>query len=654
MAKILNCTMSILPEFRTEFGNVLNVEVAFSTSEKDFRPEAAIRLVFTKNNASFSPPPGAVSPPGVSKQEPDQYLIKWALHTELLGEGAFEAQAVTGKNNEKITDKPERFFVLQSVAQEIRKVAGGPVTDFETSASAIVQNPEIPVTIKGVTRISGVATTTPKTSDIYLWLAILSTTESLSFKKFDEFVSDLCQPPTDAEGKARFDKINKEFVDKTKPRLRSPFTGGDGYALLKAAAEAFVMVNCGVDTLGEVTGPVTSPNLPLFVSGSDELAKAMNRLSNIQISEGELNALKNGYLELVGEQPQNRLLPYLSVIANRAGADNVLVSKCLENTEPGSEASLGFIYREKPNHTDELLWCYQVICDKLLNPCLLELIWSYWQEEGMLVQTINAIARRFQNIRTPGMRDPLTGLEVSFLRPLNNLIWGYIQDEQHRLSVVRRNYEYDHQYGITLRGKAVEQFNPADSRSKYTAAFNHLLNATAHFFEQSNNTMIVPDAFPVLNALKELHFILSEGAHNQYGDLPSTARVEMLTQQWILAQQEFSQFLPTRASVAYPEAWMDRVSTMSALQGWNNPPILNFYHLARCGERILLSVRLGHWSDVTDSHQAANWAKFFREEIQQYIHSYRAVTGVDFSVKPAEGKIDATIPADLLAARRRG
>ena len=45
--------------------------------------------------------------------------------------------------------------------------------------------------------------------------------------------------------------------------------------------------------------------------------------------------------------------------------------------------------------------CFGILRDKLTKPCLLELIWSYWHEEGMLVQTINAITRRFQNVRGP-------------------------------------------------------------------------------------------------------------------------------------------------------------------------------------------------------------------------------------------------------------
>ena len=47
------------------------------------------------------------------------------------------------------------------------------------------------------------------------------------------------------------------------------------------------------------------------------------------------------------------------------------------------------------------------------------------------------------------------------------------------------------------------------------------------------------------------------------------------------------------------------------------------------GEQILLSIRYGAWSDVNEPVQAANWARFWRPEIQGYIHAYRAVTGVD-------------------------
>jgi hypothetical protein len=43
---------------------------------------------------------------------------------------------------------------------------------------------------------------------------------------------------------------------------------------------------------------------------------------------------------------------------------------------------------------------------------LIELIWSYWHEEGRLVQTMNAISMRLQNRRGRIDRDPLATLEI--------------------------------------------------------------------------------------------------------------------------------------------------------------------------------------------------------------------------------------------------
>src|SRR5262249_31860863 len=56
-----------------------------------------------------------------------------------------------------------------------------------------------------------------------------------------------------------------------------------------------------------------------------------------------------------------------------------------------------------------------------------------------------------------------------------------------------------------------------------------------------------------------------------------------------------------------------------------------FRNLGVFGEQILLSVRFGAWSDVNDRNQAANWARYWRAEIQGYIHAYRAATGVDIT-----------------------
>jgi hypothetical protein len=266
------------------------------------------------------------------------------------------------------------------------------------------------------------------------------------------------------------------------------------------------------------------------------------------------------------------------------------------------------------------------------QPLLIELIWSYWHEEGMLVQTMNAITRRFQNIRNND-RDPLANLELDPLRPLNNILWGYIQDIQHRLTISRRTYEYDHHYGIRLLGKAIPEFMPADSRSKFIQSFHNLLYRASLYFKEADDMTINADAFPLLNALRETHLLLAEGAHNQFGDLPAVARIEMLMEQWILARPEIREFLGGRIMVPYDETWMDRVDTMKTLQGWTDTSISYYHDLAVYGEQVILSVRYGNWSRVNDRDSARNWADRWRDAIQRYLHSYHSVTGVDLTLE---------------------
>ncbi len=98
--------------------------------------------------------------------------------------------------------------------------------------------------------------------------------------------------------------------------------------------------------------------------------------------------------------------------------------------------------------------------------------------------------------------------------------------------------------------------------------------------------------------------------------------------------------------VAYPEPWMDRVDAMKKLQGWTDVNVLHFRDLGVFGEQLLLSIRYGAGCDIHDPDQAKNWARFWRAEIQGYIHAYRAVTGVDVTIE-----VNATLPSVLLQQR---
>jgi hypothetical protein len=208
----------------------------------------------------------------------------------------------------------------------------------------------------------------------------------------------------------------------------------------------------------------------------------------------------------------------------------------------------------------------------------------------------------------------------------------------HRLTVPRRAYEYDHHYGLTISGRAVPSIRPADSRSKFLEAFHNLLYRTAAFYHEDADTTVIADAFPLLNALREVHLLLAEGAHNQFGDLPWTARAEMLVQQWLLSRPEMREFLRGRAMVPYAEPWMGQVDTLKRLQGWSEVSVTNFHELAVFGEQILLSIRYHDWSAVNNQEEAKPWARYWKAEIQRYIHAYRAVAGVDLTTEPVDAK----------------
>ena len=278
-------------------------------------------------------------------------------------------------------------------------------------------------------------------------------------------------------------------------------------------------------------------------------------------------------------------------------------------------------------------------------------------EQGMLHQSMQALALRFQNRSTPG-HEALANLEIDPLRGVSNLLWGYIQDEGSRLSVQRRAYEYLHEYGLQLTGRAVPQLMPADNRPEFLRAFHDLLSTALAFYQADDDTTVQTDGFPVVNALRNLHLILAEGAHNQYGDLPWTARAEMLIQQWILARPEMFMFLHGRVMVPYPEAWMDRVDVLRQTLGWGTTSITHFRDLAVFGEQILLSVRWDMWSVIHDGNSGADWARTWRTQIQTYAHAYKAVTDVDLGLPSAmvEARADRYVqPAAYLerALRQR-
>jgi hypothetical protein len=486
------------------------------------------------------------------------------------------------------------------------------------------------------------------TPEILLWEVIQRSCEALSFRNYKAFMDYvLCW---DVEDLLKLDPREQDLITGHKrnryirlkgdrhgpdrrPGLRYlPFNDTDAYRLLKVATEAFVIVNCGVGLTSD------------FINDA-EYRSLLDQLELTDTSGGTAEDWWSQYLINVNGT-DGYIVPYLEIIRNKL-PDLPIRARLFSEAVPP----------EDPNEVSDGDRCYGILMEKLFQPCLIELIWSYWHEQGMLVQTMNALTRRFQNVRGPAERDPLAMVEIDPIRPLSNLMWGMVQDEQHLLSVRRRFSEYDHAYGLTGEGEALRGLRTAESRTTFLEAFHHLLYLASAFYQQDNDTTVIADAYPLLTGLRNLHMVLSEGAHNQYGDLPTTARIEMLMQQWLLARSEFREILPTRLMVAFPEPWMERVDAMKRLQGWGEVSVMNFRELAVHGEQLLLSARFTRWSEIEDANLAGAWARLFRNQVQGYIQAYRTVTGVDLAAQATttqQRELITTQPSKLLAERMNG
>ncbi|MGH4009987.1 MAG: hypothetical protein ACRDTH_17850 [Pseudonocardiaceae bacterium] len=481
--------------------------------------------------------------------------------------------------------------------------------EITVEANVVNQQGNVPVSLQR-TQVVG-------TPDQVLWTLIRNRTLAIGFRRYKEFIDGVLTRGIDVRNQ-----------NGTNHALN--FTGTQAYQVLKQATDAFLMQECGVLEGGNCVKPVGFLD-PLVMEG--ELAtdsaetraflepEARRYARTAAVTLQELQSLREQYYQQLTLDGVITL-PYLKIIQERL-AD-------IPIKDPGV-----------PTNN-----CYGILRSRLTGPLTMELIWSYWHEEGMLVQTLNAILARFQNRRLAGGSDPLARFDLDPLRPLANLFWGWAEDETHRLTVRRRSFEYAHEYGLKLIGRAITDHRTSDRRSKFIESFHTLLHLSHLFFKEDDDTTVIADGFPLLNALRETHLVLSEGAHNQFGDLPSTARAEMLIMQWLLARPEMREFLGGRVMVPYEEDWMDRVDTMKQIQGWSDTSITHTRDMGVFGEQLLLGIRYGNWSVVNDPQQAANWARYWRPEIQRYNHAYRAATGVDLTEKA-----DTTVPAHLLRRR---
>ena len=171
----------------------------------------------------------------------------------------------------------------------------------------------------------------------------------------------------------------RDVRDPIKHRLRLPFPDTDAYRQLKVASEVFVMLNCGV-FFDERQRPK--------IEQDPETLAAEGRRYYQALQPGDIESFWKQLLQNVEAQPGKspvRTLPYLAIIRRKLSDVSVVYSEARRQR---------WLQQE-----EAAVECIGVLMEKLTHPCLLELIWSYWHEEGMLVQTLNAITWRNDELK---------------------------------------------------------------------------------------------------------------------------------------------------------------------------------------------------------------------------------------------------------------
>ncbi len=352
-----------------------------------------------------------------------------------------------------------------------------PNDDHAVSFKAFVRPPEVPIPLEGEGTANGQPSSNvevslsrarqPNTADEILWVVIRNSANELAFNPYQDFMDALFSNPR-IERAANLEK--KSVSDALDLHCKTfAFSSIDAYRVLKIATELFVTTRCGV-----LRPPALRPD-PV-----EEEARFGHRLGAV------FATLWEDYLEPLGnfDGRTARILPYLDLIRRKLG-------------------DIGAVRSSTASLVDQQA---ELIQDKLVHPILLELIWSYWMEEGMLVQSFNSITRRFQNLRTNGERDPLAQMEIDPLRPVNNLLWGYVQDEQGqpqraapgaRVRPPLRVHAARQGAGRAAHGRHAGRSSSRRSTTCCTGACSST--------QRDDDTTVIADAFPVLNALKETH-----------------------------------------------------------------------------------------------------------------------------------------------------
>src|SRR5262245_17217504 len=300
-------------------------------------PQVGHRAIFTPKFTKLSSPAPSLTviPPAEAIASPDQqsYLVP---------------VTAAGANSTSWT-------VLLPTRNPIPNGAPPPAPANLRVNSSFLAAPPTAQTIAGNLGVALQRTATALTADVAHWRAILNHTEVLSFNHYLRFMEMVFCNERDLSGLPPFEQtrfLQKEALGRgLLTRRLLPFIDTDAYRLLKVATEAFVMVNCGI---------MASPR-PFF----DSRDSGYFARRDVPFPTNGLDSLfTTDYLtQVTGGGAGALTLPYLAVIRRKLGDIDINIGPFQFSADQSSE-------------------CYGILQEKLTNPCLLELIWSYWHEEG--------------------------------------------------------------------------------------------------------------------------------------------------------------------------------------------------------------------------------------------------------------------------------
>lgn len=239
------------------------------------------------------------------------------------------------------------------------------------------------------------------------------------------------------------------------------------------------------------------------------------------------------------------------------------------------------------------------------DPEALELFWGFWIDAPRVDAAVAQLRRRRKRPDDPTVSALLAGMEK----------------DPDRADLARRLAAYTGAYGL-----------PADARerpaaARFPVAFATLLELAEGFYAHRGDAYATESERRLLLALADVAGRLTEGTHSP--TLVAALRRDLVLSVYTLYLAE-PRVPHGREEAPRDERWETALDELAALNSWPQPPARTYSRLAHLGERILRSIRSVDWGTEGSVEKAADWALFWREDIELYSLAFHVVGWPDW------------------------